>query len=152
MVAKAAIAELTLVTSREARAIGVRANAYGPRGRTQMSTDAQEGTADVDVTGTIRDPGNSSPLVAWLLSPRSAHVTGQIFYTLGGAVGRVNAWDMEPLVWPYQGHRFAYDEVGQAVDSYVFGSRYPERALIDPHDPDTGFKRLRARDVRKVQP
>lgn len=149
MVAKAAIAELTLVTSREGRGIGVRANAYGPRGRTRMSTDAQEGTADSDVAGTIRDPGNSSPLVAWLLSPQSTHVTGQLFYMLGGAVGRVNAWVPEPLAWPYEGHRFNYDEIGPAVNSFVFESRYPERALIDPNKPDAGFKRLRARDVRR---
>lgn len=148
MVAKSAIAELTLVTSREARAIGVRANAYGPRGRTRMSPDAGEGLSDSDLDGTLRDPGNATPLVAWLLSPQSAHVTGQLFYMLGGAVGRIEPWVPEPLVWPYKGIRFEYDEIGPAINSHVFGSRYPERALVDPHNPDAGFKRLRTRDIR----
>jgi NAD(P)-dependent dehydrogenase (short-subunit alcohol dehydrogenase family) len=149
MVAKSAIAELTLVTSREARALGVRANAYGPRGRTRMSTDAQQGLG-AEVEGTIRDPANSTPLVAWLLSPESVHVTGQLLYMVGGAIGRVSAWVPEPLVWPYEGHRFAYDEVGPAVNSHVFSSRYPERALIDPQNIDAGFKRLRTRDARSA--
>lgn len=132
--AKAGAAHLTTAGSREAAAYGVRINAYGPRALTRMSgfAYARPGTP---VAGEAhpKDPANSSPLIVWLISDQSAHVTGQVFQTIGGGIARCTPWTPEEMIWPEKGQvRFLPEEIGPALNSRVFRSRYPDRALLEP--------------------
>ena len=87
--AKGGIATLTLVQAAELGRYGVTANALCPAARTRMTEGVfTEMMAEVD--GGAFDamaPENVSPLVAWLASPASAHVTGRVFEVEGGKVG-----------------------------------------------------------------
>lgn len=128
--AKAGVVQLTTVGSREASAYGVRLNAYGPRALTRMTPGADQ--MDRSVPHPM-DPENSSPLVSWLLSDQSAHVTGQVFQTVGGGVARCEGWAAGEMVWPENGRfRFEPEEVGAALNSRVFGCRYPDKVLQEP--------------------
>lgn len=131
---KAGVIQLTTVGSREAEAYGVRLNAYGPRGLTRMSEASYAGvTAHESNAPHPKNPGNSSPLVVWLLSNQSEHVTGQVFQTVGGGIARCEPWTPGPMQWPPEGEfRFAVDQVGPRLNSAVFGSRIRDAQLADP--------------------
>jgi NAD(P)-dependent dehydrogenase (short-subunit alcohol dehydrogenase family) len=130
---KAGVVQLTTIGSREAAAFGVRLNAYGPRGLTRQS---QATYVNVDIIEDLphpKSPGNSSPLVAWLLSEESSHVTGQVFQTLGGGIAHCTSWTAGDLVFPPDGrHRFEPHEVGAVLAQHAFGSQPREAGLVDP--------------------
>ena len=80
--AKGGIIQLTLATASGMGRYGVTANAIAPRALTQMTEplggfDAKEGDFEVFA------PENVSPLVAYLGSPASAKVSGQVFVVWG---------------------------------------------------------------------
>jgi NAD(P)-dependent dehydrogenase (short-subunit alcohol dehydrogenase family) len=128
--AKAGVLQLTTVASREASAFGVRVNAYGPRALTRMMPGVEEISRDEPHP---MDAMNSSPLVLWLLSEASAHVTGQVFQTVGGGIARCQPWSAGEMVWPSDGRlRFEPDEVGPILDSEMFHCRYPDRPMQEP--------------------
>ena len=56
--------------------VGVTVNAIAPVARTRMT----EGVFDVQ----LPEPGDNSPVVAWLASEQSGHVTGRVFEIEGG--------------------------------------------------------------------
>ena len=131
---KGAITGLTTTGSREGRHYGVRINAYGPRGRTRLTAG---GPLPTDGAAHPKDPGNCSPLVAWLLSDQSAHVTGQVFQTLGGGIARCSPWTPEKMIWPPKGaFSFPMTEVGHAVNSLIFNSAFPDMTAAEP--PENG--------------
>src|SRR6202034_4438788 len=72
--AKAAIANLTLVTAMEAQRYGVAVNAISPLARSRMTADVFAARADDPAL----DPARSSAVVAWLQSAQSSWLTGQI--------------------------------------------------------------------------
>lgn len=143
--AKAATAHVTLAGSLEAAAYGVRMNAIAPRAMTRITAaspfvdsegiEAKEAEHYTDASP--MNPAQSSPLVAWLLSDQSAHVTGQVFRTLAGAVGRARPWEPGELVWPEQGRTdYRPGEIGEVVDTRIFGSRHGRRLIeYAPGDP-----------------
>jgi NAD(P)-dependent dehydrogenase (short-subunit alcohol dehydrogenase family) len=138
---KGGIAHLTTCGSREALKYGVRINAYSPRALTRMTNvaDADRGTAQVS-KGHWKDPGNSSPLVAWLLSDQSSHVSGQVFQTIGGGIAKCAPWTPGLVLWPLKGAaRFEPEEIGAALAAAVFGSRFPD--LVPPEPPGFGAER-----------
>lgn len=127
--AKAGIMHMTIAGSREAIKYGVRINAYGPRALTRMMPGYFEGMENTDKPHP-KDPGNSSPLVAWLLSDDAAHVSGQVFQTVGGGIARCTPWTPGPLIWPPEGEvRFTLDEVGGAINSQIFNCAFPNLIL-----------------------
>lgn len=132
---KAGIAHLTTTGSREALSYGVRINAYGPRALTRMSPASSVG-ADPIEGGTPnhpKDPGNSSPLVAWLLCDESSHVSGQVFQTIGGGIARCSPWTPGSVIWPPNGAvRFEPEAVGATLNGTIFGCRFPDLALPEP--------------------
>lgn len=138
---KAAVAQLTLCGSREAAHYGVRMNAIGPRAYTRMARALIPGyqvrEADQYDHESPHDPSNSSPLVAWLLSDAAAHVTGQLFRTLGGGLARVQPWRMEPIIYPPEGrNHFLVNEIGHTLNTQVFGCAFPDlRIDFAPGDP-----------------
>ena len=84
--AKAGIAALTLVQAAELGRYGVTANAIAPSARTRMTeTVFAEMMAAPDDAGAFdaMAPDNVAPLVVWLGSAQSAHVTGRVFEVEG---------------------------------------------------------------------
>jgi NAD(P)-dependent dehydrogenase (short-subunit alcohol dehydrogenase family) len=87
--AKAGIAAMTLVHARELARYGVRVNGIAPIARTRLTLQTPGWENLVD--GQAWDPGNISPLVAYLASDRCAF-TGQMFSVYGGSVGLYSGW------------------------------------------------------------
>jgi NAD(P)-dependent dehydrogenase (short-subunit alcohol dehydrogenase family) len=129
---KAGAAHLATVGSREGAAYGVRVNAYTPRGLTRQSMATYSRVDAIDPERPHpKSPSNSSPLVAWLLSDQSAHVTGQLFQTTGGGIARCVPWTVSEMVFPPDGRfRFEPDEIGTQVNQALFGS-----AITDAEQP-----------------
>jgi NAD(P)-dependent dehydrogenase (short-subunit alcohol dehydrogenase family) len=110
--AKAGILALTLVQAAELRRYGVTANAIAPAARTRMTEDT---FADMmkrpDKGFDAMDASNIAPLVVWLGSAASRHVTGRVFELKGGEITL------------YDGHR-----PGPRVDK---GARWDPAELSD---------------------
>jgi NAD(P)-dependent dehydrogenase (short-subunit alcohol dehydrogenase family) len=124
--AKGGIATLTLVQAAELGRYGVTANALAPAARTRMT----EGVF-TEMMATPDDPGafdamapeNVSPLVAWLASPGSAHVTGRLFEVEGGKVGIADGWQHGPS--EDKGTRWDAGELGPVVDRLLAAAPAP---------------------------
>ena len=71
------------------------------------------------------DPANVSPLVAWLASPESKGVTGQVFEVAGGALSVADGWRSGPRV--DKGARFAADEIGAVVHELLRKAVPPQK-------------------------
>ncbi|SHN16155.1 SDR family NAD(P)-dependent oxidoreductase [Cryptosporangium aurantiacum] len=93
--AKAAIANLTLTTAMEGTRYGVTANAISPVASTRMTAGTGLAAA-ADGGFDPFDPGNSSPVVAWLLSAASGWLTGRILRVDGNSVLPVEPWSVRP--------------------------------------------------------
>jgi NAD(P)-dependent dehydrogenase (short-subunit alcohol dehydrogenase family) len=96
--AKGGIASLTLVQAAELGRYGVTANALAPSARTRMTEgvfDTMTAPDDPNAFDAMA-PENVSPLVAWLASTESAHVTGRMFEVEGGKVGIADGWQHGP--------------------------------------------------------
>jgi NAD(P)-dependent dehydrogenase (short-subunit alcohol dehydrogenase family) len=92
--AKGGIAALTLVQAAELRRYGITANALAPAARTSMTEVV---FADMmkkpDGEGfDFYDPANVAPIVVWLCSPLSSHVTGRVFEAAGGQLSVATGW------------------------------------------------------------
>ncbi len=94
--AKAGIAALTLNQAAELGRYGITANAIAPAARTGMTTAVEEmATRMAPPTDGSFDywaPGNVSPLLVWLGSEQSSHVTGRIFEAEGGKISIADGW------------------------------------------------------------
>lgn len=118
--AKAGIAALTLVQAAELGRYGITANALAPNARTRMTM-----TAFADTMTSRREaafdpyaPENTAPLVAWLASESSGHVTGQVFEPFGGTIRIAQGWTDGPTSFD-PARALAPDEVGAVVDQLV---------------------------------
>jgi NAD(P)-dependent dehydrogenase (short-subunit alcohol dehydrogenase family) len=131
--AKAAIATLTLVQAAELGRYGITANALAPSARTRMTetvfADAMAAPDDPEAFDAMA-PGNVSPLVAWLASAASAHVTGQMFEVEGGKVAIAEGWHHGPMV--DRGARWDPADLGPAIDELLAKAR--------PADPVYGVR------------
>jgi NAD(P)-dependent dehydrogenase (short-subunit alcohol dehydrogenase family) len=118
--AKGGIATLTLIQAAELGRYGVTANAIAPSARTRMTETVFADTmAPPDEPGSFdaMAPDNIAPLVAWLVSAESAHVTGRMFEIEGGKVGVADGWQHGPTV--DKGARWDPAELGQVVDDLL---------------------------------
>jgi NAD(P)-dependent dehydrogenase (short-subunit alcohol dehydrogenase family) len=117
--AKGGIATLTLVQAAELGRYGVTANALCPAARTRMTEGVfTEMMAEVEAGAfDAMAPENVSPLVAWLASTRSAHVTGRVFEVEGGKVGIATGYQHGPTT--DKGARWDAEELGPVIDDLL---------------------------------
>jgi NAD(P)-dependent dehydrogenase (short-subunit alcohol dehydrogenase family) len=112
--AKAGIAGLTVVAAAEFARYGVTVNAIAPSARTRMTEGAfAEMMAAPESGFDAMAPENVAPLVVWLGSPESAHVTGRVFEIEGGKVSVADGWQHGPAV--DKGGRWEPAELGPVV-------------------------------------
>ncbi|SPM35015.1 NAD(P)-dependent dehydrogenase, short-chain alcohol dehydrogenase family [Mycobacterium rhizamassiliense] len=124
--AKAAIANLTIVTAMEARRYGVAVNAISPLAMSRMTADVFGARADDPAL----DPARSSAVVAWLQSAQSSWLTGQILRINGDKLSRIQGFTEMPRVYRAKdGASLAFSEIGQAV-SWLYGTS--PRGLAGP--------------------
>jgi NAD(P)-dependent dehydrogenase (short-subunit alcohol dehydrogenase family) len=122
--AKAGIASMTLVQAAELGRYGVTANAIAPVARTRM-TESVFG----DLVGKPDEgfdafaPENISPLVVWLGSADSSHVSGRVFEVHGGHVSIANGWHEGPSV--DKGARWQPAELGAAIGDILKAAPTP---------------------------
>ncbi|MFD8528571.1 SDR family oxidoreductase [Streptosporangium canum] len=123
--AKAGIAALTQVAAAELGRYGVTVNAIAPAARTRMTEEVFAATMARPEGGfDAMDPANVAPLVAWLGSAASAHVTGRVFEVEGGAVSLADGWRHGPRV--DRGARWEPAEIGEAVAKLLSEAAEPE--------------------------
>lgn len=112
--AKGGIASLTLSLAAELGRDGITVNAVAPTARTRM-TDAYwpEAVAKTNSGFDYMDPANVAPMVVWLGSNLSGHISGQIFEVGGGSIALADGWDLGPVV--DRQRRWAPAEIGDGV-------------------------------------
>jgi NAD(P)-dependent dehydrogenase (short-subunit alcohol dehydrogenase family) len=116
--AKAAIATMTRIAAAELAQYGVTVNAIAPVARTRMTISV--GMADQGQDGFDElAPENVAPVIAYLVSERSAWLTGQVLRPEGNRISLATPWQL--------------DEQG-------FESRDGSRLTLD--DLDAGLRRL----------
>lgn len=123
--AKAGIGGLTTVAAAELARYGITVNAIAPAARTRMTEEAfAEDMATVSDGFDAMAPSNVSPLVVWLASEQSAHVTGRMFEVEGGTVSLAQPWRHGPS--EDKGARWEPAELGAVVDRLVERAPEPE--------------------------
>ena len=117
--AKAGICALTLVQAAELGRYGITANAIAPAARTSMTEGAMPDVVKKPQDGSFDfwDPSNVAPLVVWLGSTQSAHVSGRVFEASGGKLSVADGWRTGPV--RDKGARWNPAEVGPAVDALL---------------------------------
>src|ERR1700736_578625 len=124
--AKAAIANLTVVTAMEARRYGVAVNAISPLAMSRMTEEFFGARADDPAL----DPARSSNVVAWLQSADSAWLSGQILRIDGGKLSRIEGYSEASVCYHAKdGAALSFTEIGQAV-SWLYGTS--PRGLAGP--------------------
>lgn len=125
--AKAAIANLTVVTAMEMRRYEVAVNAISPLAVTRISENFFGGERAADPA---LDPARSSAVVAWLQSAESSWLTGQILRINGHQLSRVHGFTEAPQRYNAKdGVGLEFSEVGQAV-SWLWDTA--PRGLVGP--------------------
>lgn len=122
--AKAGIAAFTINIAAELGRIGVTANSIAPSARSRMTEDAfPEMMARPDSGFDAMDPANISPIVVWLGSGESGHVTGRVFECAGGELSVADGWQHGTAV--DKGARWEPSELGPVVDQMLADAPAP---------------------------
>lgn len=98
--AKAGIASFTIIASRELARYGVTVNAIAPIAITRMTEGLGNNPDLTEEQRDARGPHWVSPIVAWLASTESKHVTGRVFEASSGILGIAEGWNRGPFVKP----------------------------------------------------
>ena len=120
--AKGGIASLTLVQAAELARYGITANALAPAARTRMTETAFAAAMKKPEHGfDMNDPANCAPIVVYLASAASAHITGQVFESVGGVIRLSEGWRDGPS--EDIGQRWEPRALGEAVSRLVAARR-----------------------------
>lgn len=117
--AKGGVAALTLVQAAELARYGITANALAPAARTAMTESAMAEVVKKPEDGSfdLWAAENVAPLVVWLGSAQSRHVSGQVFESQGGRISLGDGW--RTGVTRDKGARWLPEEIGAAVDAIL---------------------------------
>ena len=122
--AKAGIAAFTINIAAELGRIGVTANSIAPSARSRMTQDAfAEMMAKPESGFDAMDPANISPIVVWLGSEQSGHVTGRVFECAGGELSVADGWQHGTPV--DKGDRWEPSELGPVVNQLLADAPAP---------------------------
>jgi NAD(P)-dependent dehydrogenase (short-subunit alcohol dehydrogenase family) len=116
--AKAGIASFTIIASRELARYGVTVNAIAPAALTRMTEGLGMGQGS-DEDREKMSPRWIAPIVVWLASPESAHVTGRVFDITGRALSVSEGWHRGPTAEPVDDPA----EMGPIVDELMSKAR-----------------------------
>jgi len=127
--AKAGIAALTIIAARELARYGITVNAVAPGALTRMTEDLRIGQASDEEKARLH-PRWIAPIVTWLASAESAHVTGRVFEASGSVLAVAEGWHRGPTVAPVDDPT----RLGPIVDDLVRRAR--KNAGMDGRDLD----------------
>jgi len=100
--AKAGIAALTIIAARELGRYGVTVNAVAPGALTRMTEDlGGMGTASEEDKASMH-PRWVAPIITWLASAESSHVTGRVFEASGRVFAIAESWHRGPTAKPIE--------------------------------------------------
>lgn len=124
--AKGGILSLTLVQAAELARYGVTANALAPQARTGMTEVVFAEMMKMPEDGSFDPyhPDNAAPLVVWLASEASGHVTGKCFEILGGKLSIADGWRGGPEL--DKAMRWEAEELTDAVNQLLAKGTPPE--------------------------
>jgi NAD(P)-dependent dehydrogenase (short-subunit alcohol dehydrogenase family) len=107
------------VQAAELRRYGITSNALAPSARTGMTAGVFGDRMKPPEDGSFDHfhPGNVAPLVVWLGSELSGHVTGRVFEVEGGKIAIGDGWHSTAGV--DKGDRWAPAEVGAAMEQLL---------------------------------
>jgi len=137
--AKAGIASMTIVVARELERYGVRVNAIAPVARTRL-TEAVAGDYMAAKEGDFDRfaPENVAAVAAWLASPLTAGISGQVVKVQGGQVQVLEGW--RPLTEATADDVWTIDSVDAAREALFARSdgTIPPFFFPSPDAPDAG--------------
>jgi NAD(P)-dependent dehydrogenase (short-subunit alcohol dehydrogenase family) len=128
--AKAGIAGMTQTLSLELYKLGVTVNAVGPAAATRITGTMPGAPAVIEPEDVPEDewnrmdPAVSSPLVAWLASDESQHITGQVIRAVAEDIMWMHGWSEGPTI-NNGGKRWDATQLGQQLATDVFKTRAP---------------------------
>ncbi len=97
--AKAGIAAFTIIAARELKRYGITVNAVAPGALTRMTEDIGMGRGSDEEKAQLH-PRWIAPIVTWLASAESAHVSGRVFEASGHVLAIAESWHRGPVVKP----------------------------------------------------
>ena len=117
--AKGVIASLTLVQAAEIARYGITVNGLAPAARTSMTESAMPDVVKAPADGSFDAwaAENVAPLVVWLGSAESSHITGKLFESQGGRISMCDGWRTDATI--DKGARWLPEELGPVVDQLI---------------------------------
>jgi short-subunit dehydrogenase len=123
--AKGGIVSLVRSAAAGLHRYGVTANAVAPIARTRMMAQVP---MDLPETG---EPEDVAPMVAFLLSDRARHITGQIYTVVGG---KIAVWNQPHEVRAmYKDGRWTPEEIARRLDSSIGQEPMPILAQLEEY-------------------
>jgi NAD(P)-dependent dehydrogenase (short-subunit alcohol dehydrogenase family) len=99
--AKAGIASFSFIASLELARYGITVNAIAPAALTRLTENLGMGQATEEQKD-VMSPRWIAPIVCWLASEESSHVTGRVFEASGRVLGVAEGWHRGPTVEPVE--------------------------------------------------
>jgi len=127
--AKAGIAGFTIIAARELRRYGITVNAIAPGALTRLTEDLGMGKGSEEDKARMH-PRWIAPIVTWLASTQSAHITGRVFEASGQILAIAEGWHRGPTVEPVEDPT----KMGPVVDEMMRTAR--KNAGMDGRDLD----------------
>jgi NAD(P)-dependent dehydrogenase (short-subunit alcohol dehydrogenase family) len=121
--AKQGIAGFSFIASLELARYGVTVNAIAPAALTRLTEDLGPAPTGDDAAAVVdgMSPRWIAPIVCWLASSQSGHVTGRVFEASGRVLAVAEGWHRGPSVKPVDDPA----AVGELVDHLLAKARPP---------------------------